>query len=288
MGNHRFTVLCALMLIAGVVRAGTAVVETADGDQKTRVQFEYAGERLRLEPLTPSGDMGRMILREGQIYVLAEGMVFEFSGMAKMMGAQFAAPGAGPAEVSRFIGLEPTGRREEVAGASGEVHTLRFVDRAGREQREELLLSTDGRARELAAAMMRLNAAMMAAMERADTPGDAAMKAQLAGRGVLRYGREFRVVSFGGEPAAGRFELPAPPQKLPAIGALGGAPADGSGAPSTAPSAGGAGALGKLFGDKAQRQQGRIEQRSSDEVDQATDEAVDNVLNKAFDRLFNR
>lgn len=278
---YRAAVLFAALLAAPAF-AGSATVEGGSGRDRHQVVFEYSGDRLRMQPQAQAE--GTMILRDGRVYMIASGMVFEFADMMKMMGSVGSqAPGIGPDDAHRVLGLDATGRTEKVAGLSGTVHVLRYADAQGREHREEIVLSRDAQARELATAMDGLSRAMMRALGKTETPAEAQLWSQLKGQGVLRYGSEFRVVSFGGQPAASRFELPSAPQKLPSLGALGGASPSGEAAASD-----GGGVLGQIFGQKAQRQQDRVEQRSESEVDRATDEAVDNVLNKAFDKLFNR
>lgn len=285
--RNRIATRCAAVLavaFAVPAMAGSAVLETGQGRDRQQTRVEYRGDKLRLQ--SQGTDTGTMIVRDGQVYVIANDSVFEFSGMAGMLGSQMPSMSPGPGDLSRFIDLDATGRSETIAGASGTVHVLRYADENGREQREELVLSRDGRARELTDAMTVMSAAMLRAMQRSDGAGDAELKARLKGQGVLRYGKDFRVVSFGSDdPVASRFELPSAPQKLPSMGSLGSL---GGGAAQTEGSQNDGGVLGKLFGNQAQRQQQRIEQRSEAEVDQATDEAVDGVLNKTFDRLFNR
>lgn len=275
---HRITaLLCGLL--CGPVFAGSATIEAGSGRDRQQVQFEYQGERLRMQPKAQAE--GTMILRDGKIYAIAQNMVFDLADMQRMLGeAAMQAPQTGPDDLVRYLGLDSTGRNETIAGASGTVHILRYADREGREHREELVLSNDARARELAGAMQKLSDAMRRTLKATETPGEAQLQAQINNRGVLRYGTEFRVVSFGGEPSANRFELPSAPQRLPSLEGLGGNAESGEAADGSV--------LGKLFGQKAQRQQERVEQRSDAEVDRATDDAVDGVLNKAFDKLFSR
>lgn len=279
------TLRCAALLaavLAAPAFAGSATVETGSGSDRQQALFEYRGKQLRMQPQAQAE--GTMILRDGKLYAIANGMVFEFASMARMMGGMGAPMiQSGPDDLTRYLGLDRTGRSETIAGASGTVHVLRYADAQGREHREEIVLSGDPRARELADAMQALSRTLMRDLGKSEAPGEAQLQAQIKNQGVLRFGKDFRVVSFGGEPAASRFELPSAPQQMPSLGALGGGTEAAAGS-----EAGGSGVLGKLFGDKAQRQQERIEQRSDAEVDQATDEAVDNVLDKAFDKLFNR
>ena len=47
-------------------------------------------------------------------------------------------------------------------------------------------------------------------------------------------------------------------------------------------------ALGGLFGQKSERQKGRVEEQVDEAVDETTDKAVDKVLDKAFGKIFGR
>lgn len=302
-----------VLLAAAVLtqaQAGSATIEAGDGKDRSRVLLEYQGDLLRIEPQGTSQGNGTMIARDGKAFVIAGSSVFELSSMAGMMGRQAPVPSDAPGNVGQFLGLDATGRSESVAGVSGSVYLMRYLDESGQEHRDELVLSTDKRARELGDAMQQFSRTLQRVLGHSAQDGEVQMRAQLQGRGVLRYAQGFRVASFGAEPAASRFELPSAPQRLPALGGLGGlgaaegmnggtggdatvsAGAAGSAAAaSTDAGASGAadgGVFGRIFGQKAQRQQDRVEQRSNAEVDQQTDQAVDKVLDKAFDKLFGR
>jgi len=261
--------------------AGSALVESGEGSDLQRAELEYRDGKLRVQA-QGQGD-GTMILRDGRIYTIAEGMVFDLAGMASMLGQSgMNAISSGPDDLVRYLGLDSTGRSETVAGVAGKVHLLRYVDRSGKPHSEELVLSTDPRARELAEALQLMSTGFREILGQPEAPGEAQLQASLKGQGVLRYGKEFRVVSFGStQPAAARFELPSAPQQMPSLGAFGGGEAEAAPA-----AASGGGLLGRVFGGKAQRQQERIEGRAEQETDAATDRAVDSVLDKAFGKIF--
>lgn len=276
-------------VIATPVHAGSATIETGEGKDRQQVQFEYSKDKLRFQAAQQAD--GGMIIRDGKAYVLADKTVIELSGMGGMM-KQMAGnvPMAGPQGPARFLGLDATGRSETVAGAKGSVHILRYIDDENREQREEVVLSRDARAREFGDAMQLMATTMARAMEQPQTAAEADMRKVFGDQSILRYGQHFRVVAFGADPAAARFELPSAPQQLPSLQGMGlGLGAGASAQTGAEPAAAGdGGVMGKLFGNKAQRQQDRVEQRTEAEVDQTTDQAVDKVLDKAFDKLFNR
>lgn len=260
--------------------AGSAIIESGEGSDRHRAELEYRDGKLRVQA-QGQGD-GTMILRDGRIYTIAEGMVIDLAGMAGMLGQSgMNAISSGPDDLVRYLGLDNTGRSETVAGVAGKVHLLRYVDRSGKPHSEELVLSADPRARELGEALQLMSTGFREILGQPEAPGEAQLQASLKGQGVLRYGKEFRVVSFGGaQPSAARFELPSAPQQLPSLGSFGG------GAEAEAAPASGGGLLGRVLGGKAQRQQERIEGRAEQETDAATDRAVDSVLDKAFGKIF--
>src|SRR5690606_14643256 len=134
-------------------------------------------------------------------------------------------------DMARFVSLTDAGRSETVAGISGRVHTLTYVDADGATQTETLVLSKDGRVRELTEAMLLMGRTMT---ELAGLPANAAadqLSAQLKSQGLLRHGTTFSLVSLSADrPAASRFDLPAEPTQMPDLGALsGGADNGGSG-----------------------------------------------------------
>lgn len=268
-----------LLACAFTAQAGSAVVESGSGTDRQRATLEYRGDRLRADVQGRSD--GALIVRDGRAYALAEGMVIDLSSMGGILGhMQQGAISAGPGDLARYIGLERTARKETIAGAAGTVHLLRYEDGAGRPHSEELVLSPDARARELADALQQMALVFRSMAGTAEAPGEAALRQQLGNQGVLRYGSEFRVISFGGQPDAARFDLPSAPQQMPALGSSGGEAA----VPEAANSDGGW--LGRVLGGKAQRQQDRIEGRTESEVDAATDSTVDRVLDKAFSKIF--
>jgi hypothetical protein len=277
----------AITASAGVQAAGSAVIDGGDGTQQQRINLEYSGDKLRMD--MQGQQDGSMIVRDGHVYMVTRGMVLDLGSMVGMLGQQgMKAPSTAPTDIGRFLGLDSAGRSETIAGISGQVHVLRYEDEEGRASSEEVVLSKDSRARELTQALEIMATSFQKSLGTAAPAGEAKMRAALKGQGILRYGRNFRVVSFGAAPAASRFELPSAPQQMPSLGNLGSAPAEGT-APAAAAEGGGIGGkLGAIFGSKAQRQQDRAVQRSESEVDQATDKAVDSALDKAFDKIFGK
>ncbi|HEX4871327.1 MAG TPA: hypothetical protein VFV27_03350 [Nevskiaceae bacterium] len=227
--------LLALILIVPhrAAAAGQALIEARDEGQQGQVQIEYddAG-RVRIDPLGEAAGQGYLVVREGKAYSVArvEGqlMVMDMGAMMKMMGGLMAqqglqAPKLGSEGMVRLLSLEDAGRSETVAGLSGRVHTLRYVDAQGKTREETLVLSADARVRALSAAMIAMGEVMTRLAATPPQPGADALAAELKsrGQGLLRFGSQFAVVRLSADtPAASRFELPAAPMELPDFGGL--------------------------------------------------------------------
>lgn len=263
----------AALAAAPAYAGGKAVLETGNGRDRTQSTLEYDGSRLRMDV---AGEPGAyVLLRDGKVYsvIARDGQptVLDMQGMGTMFG------GAGAAgferEVQTFVSLDDTGRSETVAGIAGRVHVLRYTDRQGRTQREEIVLARDARLREMTESMLQLGRSLAASPAPEAATARERLSAEIIGKGqgVLRYGADYRLVSISGDtPPSARFALPAAPVQMPTIAGTGG----------------GAGPLGAILGRKAERQQQRVEDRADQEVDGATDRAVDKVLDQAFKKLF--
>lgn len=282
---------------------GTATLETNSDGKSYPSTIEYDGKgSLRVDSTEQQN--GYLLVRDDKAYsvVVNDGqtMVIDLASTMKMLGGlakQNSSQGATAGnEVARFISLDKTGASETVAGISGSVYNLTFVDDEGQQRTESLVLSKDSRARELTKALTTMGRQMAKAAGVAEPEGTAKMYAEIDGskQGVLRYGSDFRVASFGGEPSSSRFALPAQPQQMPNLSdLLGGSASAGASANLDASadaggsaSSGGSNPLSDLFGQKTQRQADRVEGKTDQKVDETTDRAVDKVLDKALGKLF--
>jgi hypothetical protein len=270
---------------------GKAVVEAGEGSDKQQVTYEFDGALLRMD--VPQQQGNYMIMRDGKIYSVTEQngqpMVIDMAGMGKMLGGMAQQSMASVnQDVDQFVSLGDTGRTETIAGINGKVHVLTYVD-DGEQKTEEIVLSNDKNLRDMSDSMMLMSETMARAFGVELPDGSKRMTTELKGKGVLRFGNQYRLVSLSGStPSASRFKLPAEPQQMPDLGNLfsGGAAANVDAGASGSANTGGSNPLGDLFGQKAERQQQRVEGRADQEVDQATDKAVDKVLDKAFEKLF--
>ncbi len=278
------------MLLAPVLAwaGGTAVLDISDGEETHQVTYEYDGGNVRMS--MAANAEGYTLIRGGTPYAVVTGdqtMVIDLSQTMQMIGSMTQMPEGPTSGVEGFVSLVDTGRSETVAGIKGKVHMLTYVE-DGEQKTAEVVLSSDRRVQDFSKAMMQFAQSMVKASGREMPKGSSELEARLMSGelGMLRMGSEMRVSRLdSGTPAASRFELPAAPTQMPSLDGLFGA-GGGVGASAEADGKGGGFSFGSLLGDKARRQQERVEQRSDAEVDEASDRAVDKVLDKAFDKLF--
>lgn len=211
--------LVALAVWPAVQAAGTATVEAGADEGRLEAVLDYRADQLRLETQTQQGLPVILIQRDATLYILANNLVLDAEQAMRLFGQQVPLPTAGPVDFSRFIALEPTPRHEIHAGIGGTVHRLRYADGAGQVQVEEMVLSTDPRAVELSRAMLGLGQTLRRSVDLPPLPDEARLQAAIRGRGVLRFGRDFRLLALDATPpAADRFELPSLPLPLPDFG----------------------------------------------------------------------
>lgn len=211
--------LCSALAASPLTFAGKAVVTSRDGGS---ADFEYADGMLRVG--SNQSQNSYMLLRDGTMYVVSlEGdqpMVFNASSMMKGM-AQRTTQMAPATLNSEFVSLEDTGRDETIAGMNGDVYLLTYLEDNGKEQTEEMVLSTDARAREFRDALFSMSsiAEDLAGEEAMEQGRDLKTRMDDMNVGVLRFGQEMTVTSITGETIpAERFELPAQPMNLQGLG----------------------------------------------------------------------
>lgn len=283
-----------LLLGSGAVFAGTTDVRTAEGDIS---RFEYSGDKLRIS--VGGSAQGYMIMRDNRVYVVSESdgnvMVMDISQALGMFGAMAGAATPSMTE-GEVISLEPTGDKETHAGITGEVYLLRYRESGGQVQESELVLTDDKRALEFRDAMLDFARAMARNLNTQQQNAGNSMQKELMAlnKGVLRYGDEMTVVSLdtsGVDPA--RFELPAPPTDLSAIGAiLGGANAPANGEEGAQPQGGGLSGLLGAFSRKPPPQPAdKGEQDGDDSADNAKEAPASNPaddISEALRGIFGR
>ncbi|MEO0436181.1 MAG: hypothetical protein AAF098_04675 [Pseudomonadota bacterium] len=283
----------ALALLSLGVNAGTATVKSSEGDSIT---YEYSRDAVRMGP-EDSGTYS--IIRDGKMYAVivedGETMVMDASSMLKSFAPMF--KDSAPDEFSaELVSMKKTSRKETVAGVEGRVYEVTVKTESGEERTEELVLSTDRRAREFTDALFLMTKSF------SEIGGEKAAKQAEEFRdrldeldsGFLRYGSDMVITSIDSNKVSSeRFELPAEPMDMSGIGAmLGGLSAGGDETPAEigddeeAESGGAFSSIMGAIGKKIDRQTDRVGTSVDNEVDRETDETVDEGLNKVFGKLF--
>lgn len=298
----RSLILLALLAASSAMAGGTAVMEAGDGKDRSQVQFEFDGDKLRMSTGVQGEGESYGIFRDGKMYTVSisngKPMVIDTSAMMKMMGKmvaeQAASMNTGLDDIAEYHGLKATGRSETHAGITGEVFVMSYTTKGGKREEQEVVLAKNKTLVEMTDAMTLMSETMAEAMNNKikETPGARAMVEEFKRKnvGMLRSGNDFRLVSLDtSTPGSARFKLPAEPTQMPAmpegmfgeggLGALFGGEAaaetDADGNP-----------VADKVDEKVERQKQRVGNRAEQETDAATDRAVDKVLNKAFDKLF--
>lgn len=214
--------LLAALVLPAAQAAGTATIEAGPAGESVQAVLEYRGDALRMETQTQNGLPVVLVQRDATLYILANNLVLDAQQAMRLLGQQVPLPAAGPVDFSRFIALEPTPRNEIHAGIAGKVHLLRYADGEGQPRVEEMVLSTDARAVELSRAILGVTETARRNVDLPSIPDEARLQAAIQGKGVLRFGREFRVLALDANPPPeDRFELPSMPLQLPSFGGFG-------------------------------------------------------------------
>lgn len=118
-------------------------------------------------------------------------------------------------------GLDPTGRKEKVAGVEGEVYILSWT-RNNEQQKDELVLSKDSRAWEYTEAWVNAVDAISRSSPSINIQGDVLFKRVDTEKiGILRLGKRMRLVSLQKRPVnPERFIAPDTSFSIPGLGDL--------------------------------------------------------------------
>jgi len=254
-------------LIAFVVSAlaGEATLEAENNGERASVQIEYRdGGLVRMS--VPQQPEGYLLVKDRVAYSVSQqdgqAMVMRLDALRGMaQGMPVPSPTGDLASVGDMV---PTGRHETVAGVSGEVWSLTYTDDQGQAQQAEVVVSEDPRAVAMTRAMNALAEAMASALGQSPNTTETAAQGRLSGKGILRWGHSMRVTELNAaQTPISRFTLPAQPMAMPSSGGFGDQ-------------------LGKLFGEKAERQENRVGDRVEREADNSLDEKVKGFLDSVF------
>lgn len=206
-----------LILLAPIAGAGGLAV--IQGENQHQYSLEYDGAKLRLQSDAYRGI--HLIVQDGTVYAVtsAAGRPLVVEGKAVL--GLLARTGAdqsltGNEDIARLIALEDTGQRETVAGLSGAVYRLTYVDRQGHTRTEAAVLGAQAAVVELTQAVGRV-AADFQRSTGVDNQGARDLLRELDRRqlGLLRFGQHYRLASLDQRtPDADRFALPAQAMNL--------------------------------------------------------------------------
>lgn len=219
---HLIAGLLFLSLVAGT--AGPALADgsltySADGGDMGRLEMtdRWRGSALRTDI---AGVEAYMLMRDGEIYSITNAggrvMVFALSALADMPQAQGAQPsdqmntGAGMEMPSEVLEIEPTGNTKEVAGVTGEIHEISWLDEDGVAHTDTAVLSDDPRL--LENQKLKFEKSNLVSGQE---PNPLTQALQDRGLAALSFGDRFEVLSIDDSPGPeGDFQLPAEPMDL--------------------------------------------------------------------------
>jgi hypothetical protein len=229
-------ILFPLLAATTALAAGTVTIEGQGDEASYRMVIEYLDNNtLRMDFPGDKQAGGYMLVRDGKVYTVTRingvPMVMDMGAMGKMAAALGGGDGkdhseaAGPLDY-QILEIKDTGRNETVAGFKGRVYRVTVRDSRRGTQTEEIVFSDDPRVRAYTDAWSNAGKTMERVMGAGKTSANDLNKyMQQHKLGLLRFGREFRVVGIDDrQPAADRFKLPSSPMGMPDLGSmLGGA-----------------------------------------------------------------
>lgn len=219
---HMIAGLLLLALVAGT--AGPALADgsltySADGGDMGRLEMteRWRGGALRTDI---AGVEAYMLMRDAEIYSITSAggrvVVMALSALANMPQAQGGQSqgqmktGAGLAMPSEVLKIEPTGNMKEVAGVTGEIHEISWLDEDGASHTDSAVLSDDPRL--LENQQLKMDKAKLVQGQESNPLLEALQEKGLA---ALSFGDRFEVLSLEDHPGPeGDFLLPAEPMDL--------------------------------------------------------------------------
>ncbi|MGM0561610.1 MAG: hypothetical protein ACQETX_11140 [Pseudomonadota bacterium] len=219
---HRLASLLLLALVAGT--AGPALADgsltySADGGDMGRLEMteRWRGGALRTDI---AGVEAYMLLRDGEIYSITSAggrvMVMALSALADLPQAQGTQStdqlktGAGLAMPSEVQEIDATGEVKDVAGVTGEIYEISWLDEEGASHTDSAVLSDDPRL--LENQQLKMEMSNLVQGQEANPLLEALQEKGLA---ALSFGDRFEVLSLEDHPGPeGDFLLPAEPMDL--------------------------------------------------------------------------
>ena len=215
--------ISALLLSPSIgLAAGHATVAMGAKRQVMKIEWSDANNARFSMPETDSGTY--TLLHHGKLYVIAGGRVMPMS-MMTMFSKHSQSTGVND-PVGRPTLQGPQGT-ETIAGITGQRYTVHWRDASGRTPRadqaiegKQVVLTSDRRVRELSQVWDSYAAKLGHNFAGSNPAKNTVVMAKLfGGRGLLRMGQDFRLVSINDQ-APGPSELALPAKKFPSNPAL--------------------------------------------------------------------
>lgn len=215
-----FAAIFTLAANAASAASGSVALQTfdSDGNGVDVIIESLDAQHMRLS--SPQHQEAYLVLLDGRTYnVLQFGsmpIVMDAAEMLSQMGGRMPSAPSPSDDIHQLVGLEPTGRKETVAGVIGDVQRLRYLDSRNQAREEELVTARDALLHDMSVGLYKLGTVMGAAAGVRTPAGSDQLARELdaKGLGILRMGLRMRLMSVDRRPPpASRFELPAEPMR---------------------------------------------------------------------------
>jgi len=221
---------CLLFLIpSSTYASGIAKFKGIDNGKPYTLSLEYLNRNTSRIDIDDNSDVDSYLLfnnNQGQVVTAYQGntLVMDLDSMSQMAQSLGVMSVLGIDSESlqiHVISMEPTGKKEKVAGIEGEVYKLTW-SRNKIKQQDELVVSSDRRAWEYTEAWVDAIDAISKSSPSINIQGDELLTRVSRDKiGVLRLGNRFRLASVQSKPVSpARFVAPGTSITIPGLGDL--------------------------------------------------------------------
>lgn len=171
--------------------AGTARVSTMSSSGKrvlANIDFTSAANFRASAVL---GGRPTLVVRDGRAYALVGDSEQPVTAAAQADALGLTRPNTGDEQIVNLVSIKATGRQESRAGFNGDIYDITFFDRSGRRRIEQIVVSSDPRARELTDLWRSVNDALLS--NSIPQAGDLQKQLQANGLGLLRFSHRYQV-----------------------------------------------------------------------------------------------
>lgn len=189
--------------------AGSATFATDDG--KLEIQWLNSNTVRMGAP----GDKEYSLLKDGKVYSVyhenGRPQVMDLTSMMTMMGDMAKQMADGTVDLGTVLATKATGKKETVAGVTGEIFLITIKSEDGSTETAETVLTDNALAVEMTQAFMATTTALVGK----DNSQRFLNQLPKGKTGLLRSDNDFTLVKLSGTtPASALFELPAQPQDM--------------------------------------------------------------------------